>query len=1488
MIYQVLSSIKISNLPKRRIERTDAEEEEFQQLRKEKRNNNQRRRRAEARNVVHRNNTIASYGNTSVVPHASTSVPNGEYRLRPRIIDLPSTYTISIICDIRCQRSTHQSQGSQLQSDPAERRNISEHYIGAMDVLCSNCKAKHFAQERVANKLSFNDCCSHGEVSIETLPNPPTFLKKLLNGTHEESKHFFDRIRCCNNSFSFASFNANLVNFNNRRSGPYCFKIHGQIYYQINTSLYPNADENPSYGQLFIVDQNEAIQFRCEQSSELKLEIMEALDTFFRENNVFAQSYQMMNEELKNQQRSLNSDIEPETSLLFTLKPGLDRNRYNFQRTNEVAAVFSTTADGEIPESYITIRNINTKTLQFVSTMDPNVEPWIYPLFYPYGTRGWHSEIPCVKRNRRVTRAAYIKFRMAIRDDFNIFLLGRRLFQQWIVDSYVKVEKDRIQYCKNNQTRLRAESYQGLIDHLQKRADTMSSQVGKIVILPSTFTGSPRNMLQLYQDAMAIVRKYGKPDLFITMTCNPKWREIQENLLAGQCPSDRPDIVARVFNIKKDYLVDLIVKKNFFGVPAAYVYVIEFQKRGLPHMHLLVTLKHNFKITTAEVVNKYISAEIPDQTENINLHNIVMKQMIHGPCGSWCLVNGKCSKNYPKNFKEETTLDENGYPYYRRRETGIKYSRQDEYVVDNSNVVPHNPVLLELLNCHINVEVVSSIKSVKYLYKYIYKGHDAAAIVVSGTTDDQPIEHDEIRNYIETRYVGPVEACWRILSKPLHDKSHSIMRLPIHLQNQQNVTINDEVDDDDAIRIALQKQTMLMDYFSLNARDEQARQYVYSEIPTHYVFKKEKDTNIYHWVSRKAQFNVIGRIYSVSPTQTELFHLRLLLLNIKGATSFDKLRTVNEVVHDTYVATCLALGLIDDDDEWKRAMHEAEVWMMPIQLRRLFVRILIHCQPVHPEELWEEFKDGLSQDFARNFGVLEANRKAYIQINTMLMTEGSSLDMFPSMQQISEIETDDDDILPQQHKEIGEQQYASLNDKQKEIVDIVMNAVMNDDKSRNCNNCFYIDGPGGSGKTFIYTTICHLLKSKGKRVCTMAFTGIAATLLPQGKTVHKTFGMPVPLFDNSTSNIKAQSKESEYIKNIDIFIWDEGPMAPKYALELIDRTLRDLMNTNVLFGGKIIILGGDFRQLLPIKIRATRSEMVNLSMKFSTLWKSFFKFTLTQNMRTLTEEAELAKFVLDIGDGRLNDENNNVMIPEICIAPANSDFVEDIYGSLVREKQYEQIAKSAILSARNVDVEEINKRVVQLFDCTSERIYTSVDSIENCDNGDINEVLSPEYLNTLNPANLPPHQLRLSSNCIVMLIRNLSINEGLCNGTRLQILELGNHLLRCQILTGDKAGQIVFVNRITLYCEDNYPFTFKRRQFPIKLAFAMTINKSQGQTFNKIGIDLRKNVFNHGQLYVAFSRVRSWSSLKIYLGNQRNDNNVKNFVYTELYDTVNN
>ena len=157
-----------------------------------------------------------------------------------------------------------------------------------------------------------------------------------------------------------------------------------------------------------------------------------------------------------------------------------------------------------------------------------------------------------------------------------------------------------------------------------------------------------------------------------------------------------------------------------FGDVLSYVSVIEFQKRGLPHIHLLIILKHNSKLLTADAVDRYISAEIPDPDLQPLLHCIIMKNNIHGPCGNWCLVDGKCSKHFPKDFNEETSFNKNSFVIYRRRNTEKTYERPNAYLVDNRHVVPYCPRLTLMFNCHINVEVVSSIESVKYLYKYIY------------------------------------------------------------------------------------------------------------------------------------------------------------------------------------------------------------------------------------------------------------------------------------------------------------------------------------------------------------------------------------------------------------------------------------------------------------------------------------------------------------------------------------------------------------------------------------------------------------------------------------------------------------------------------------------------------------------------------------------------------------------------------------------------
>lgn len=139
--------------------------------------------------------------------------------------------------------------------------------------------------------------------------------------------------------------------------------------------------------------------------------------------------------------------------------------------------------------------------------------------------------------------------------------------------------------------------------------------------------------------------------------------------------------------------------------------------------------------------------------------------------------------------------------------------------------------------------------------------------------------------------------------------------------------------------------------------------------------------------------------------------------------------------------------------------------MMPRPLRRLFVRILIYCQPVHPEELWEEFQDAMSQDFMRHFTPNEARKKCYVQINTLLLHEGSSLENLPTMPQITEVEYNDNSASLEEHGMIGANLYSKLNAEQKTVVDIIFKSVTNSSNHSN-SKCFYIDGPGGSGKTY--------------------------------------------------------------------------------------------------------------------------------------------------------------------------------------------------------------------------------------------------------------------------------------------------------------------------------------------------------------------------------------------------------------------------------------
>jgi hypothetical protein len=228
------------------------------------------------------------------------------------------------------------------------------------------------------------------------------------------------------------------------------------------------------------------------------------------------------------------------------------------------------------------------------------------------------------------------------------------------------------------------------------------------------------------------------------------------------------------------------------------------------------------------------------------------------------------------------------------------------HCVDNRWIVPYNPYLTLKYNAHINVEACTSIKSVKYLFKYVYKGHDCANIRVSEINE---LTHDEVHTYIDTRYVSPPEAFWRLSEYRLHEQSHSIYRLAIHMPNQQPVYFT-EGNHQAAAENATTKETMLTAYFKWNAAHHSP--YLYTEFPFHFVWNS---TGCKWTVRKKRGDRILPRVYSVSPKNSEKYCLCILLHHIPGATSFEYLRTVDGVTVTSFKEACIHRQLLFDDRE---------------------------------------------------------------------------------------------------------------------------------------------------------------------------------------------------------------------------------------------------------------------------------------------------------------------------------------------------------------------------------------------------------------------------------------------------------------------------------------------------------------------------------------------------------------------------------------------
>ena len=1342
--------------------------------------------------------------------------------------------------------------------------------------------------------------------------------------------------------------------------------------------------------------------------------------------------------------RTYNSPVCPEVSLITS--SDLESSQHNYKRSIIVPAQYN-------------------GRLQEVPYWSPFFYPLCYPLFHLYGEAGWHINLTTTKGSK-VTINDHSKYILQVRDPIfrantdakptkmiqDILLCGNGLTQQYMCDLYLAVENNNLQYLRLHQNELKAELY---CDLLEAKYNNEYPLAGRYVVLPHTHVGSPRWYYGEYQDGMARCRKFHKPDLFITFTCNPNWPEIVQSMKGFEAGSySRPDLIARCFQIRLQILLEDLESNCVFGDVLGYMYSVEWQKRGLPHAHILIFLTKECRFRNTADVDRVIRAEIPNPITHRDLWELVTTNMIHGPCGiiiqknktkettnlPHCCLNGTCEEHFPKELRSEIFITQDSYPEYRRRSKKdgghTFYDKKNKCELDNGWVVPYNPYLLSKYGAHINVEICSSVKAIKYLNKYVFKGSDKAQIAItdpnaaqhpakehslsakadapsnldsttsssssssssiqradnkmassssspmpaqlqnnfdkkSATTENtKSVLIDEIKQYCDCRYIGPSEACHRLFGFKMHTAKPAVVRMQVHLPDKQNVYYEEGKEDQILNDAKNLPHSQLIGYFDAvkaaklpDAKQPKiingltAKDLTYHDMPEHYTYKMVKGKHVWSLRSQEHRFPTIGRMYQVTPSgkNAELYYLRVLLTKRKGMASFEELKTVEGVTYSSFKEAAVAMNLLREDKEWRNCLDDYCFTATNIRmLRETFIIMIFYNNVENPRKLWDEFKDYLCDDFryqrVNMEGVSVQNKEctqddydaALHQLSDILSGPAfkkrlmdfnlpqpiKEKDTLVAFQHYEDIRIQSETTNINFEREQYENMRSTMNTEQLFLIN-TLNAELADIKNKNTAKCYFIDAPGGTGKTYCLNAFIHHCLSLKLNIIVTSYAGVAALLLKNGRTAHSQFKFPLnqSMADCSLGTLKATEPLGKQLYWADVIFLDELTMMHKLLFELLHNNCIDLHHRHhpelkrtfhTPFAGKLIIGAGDPRQCLPIKKYADRTTIVQSVVNRSYLWVHFKELHLSINERVMKNakgqpesyQRECKLFteqLLTLGDGTfpIYDRNNSaVNISKIIHTTTTEetsvkDFVLWCYPEFQGIRDKISLHEKAILCVFNEDVDEVNKIAIDLVDGYVRQCYSADElDLNNCKEEYKDTPF--EYLHTLEISGFPSHELNLKIGCPVILLRNYNPKIGLCNGTKLIVHKfIKESMIEFEIVSeGEHKGSIVALCRIDFTTsETDFPFIMIRRQFPIRLAFAMTINKSQGQSLKRTGIYLKRPVFAHGQAYVAASRAGIPSETRILIEHQEggqgkvndiNDNNkpiyiTPNIVYKEVF-----
>ncbi|XP_044436190.1 uncharacterized protein [Triticum aestivum] len=361
----------------------------------------------------------------------------------------------------------------------------------------------------------------------------------------------------------------------------------------------------------------------------------------------------------------------------------------------------------------------------------------------------------------------------------------------------------------------------------------------------------------------------------------------------------------------------------------------------------------------------------------------------------------------------------------------------------------------------------------------------------------------------------------------------------------------------------------------MNKKYPAAQKWLYREFPEHYRWTAANKKS----QTRRSKRSQIGRLVYAHPAEGERYYLRVLLSHVRGATSFDDLKPVNGKPCTSFREACEHLGLIEHDRTLDDCMTEAATFQMPSALRRLFATILVFCEATQIRQLWNKHLPSMAEDYRRT----ESNEATLEQmvlrdVRDLVQSMGKDIKMYglPDL-------VDTDGSSDAEYREVTEERqvrvdqehldlFSCLNIEQLDGFNDIMDHVTNQ-KSQ----IFFVDGPGGTRKTYLYKALLAKVRSMGLIAIATATSGIAASIMAGGRTAHSRFKIPIKLTDNNMCGFTKQSGTTELLKQASLIIWDEVAMTKHQAVETLDRSLQDIMECPLPFGGKVVVFGGDFR-----------------------------------------------------------------------------------------------------------------------------------------------------------------------------------------------------------------------------------------------------------------------------------------------------------------------